>query len=258
MPNSTTPSVSALPTSAVRAALLAAALGLLAACGPKPASGIYDPLEPMNRAIHNFNKSLDHTAVRPSANAYGTVVPGPLRQGVQNFALNLGEPSNLANNLLQLRLDDAVINTLRFAVNTTVGIGGIFDPATAFGIPDPRTDFGETLAVWGVGEGVFIELPIAGPSTVRDTMGSIVDLVYDPVRYILPTAEANYATGIQIVAGLGRRYRYSKTIDSLLYESADSYAQTRLLYLQSRRFELGQKTEGEGDFVDPYEDPYGE
>ncbi len=258
MPISNTLTEPAWPTYALRTVLLVAGLGLLAACGPKPASGIYDPLEPTNRAIHNFNKTLDRGAVRPTANAYGVVVPGPVRQGIQNFALNLGEPSNLANNVLQLRLDDALVNTVRFAVNTTVGVGGLLDPATAMGIPDPRTDFGETLAVWGVGEGAFIELPIAGPSTVRDTVGSIVDIVYDPMRYILPTAEANYATGIQVAAGLGRRYRYSKTIDSLLYESADSYAQTRLLYLQSRRFELGQRTEGEGDFVDPYEDPYGE
>lgn len=237
---------------------LTLALGVLSACGPKPEAGINDPFETTNRAIHDFNKSLDRAAVRPTANAYGVVVPGPVRQGIQNFALNLGQPGNVANNLLQARLDDAVINTLRFAVNSTIGIGGLFDPATAVGIPDLRTDFGETLAVWGVREGPFIELPFAGPSTLRDTAGIVVDVVYDPLRYLLPTAEANAATGIQVAAGLGRRYRYAQFIDSLLYESADSYAQSRLLYLDSRRFELGQKTEGEGDFVDPYEDPYGE
>ncbi len=85
----------------------------------------------------------------------------------------------------------------------------------------------------------------------------MVDIVYDPVRYILPTAEANAATIVQVAAGLGRRYRYAKTIDSILYESADSYAQSRLLYLESRRFELGQEAGGDG-FVDPYEDPYGQ
>jgi phospholipid-binding lipoprotein MlaA len=258
MPTETRQFPRALPRRLAPALALMLGVGLLLACGPKPESGIYDPLETTNRAIHDFNKSLDRSAVRPTANAYGTVVPGPLRQGIQNFALNLGQPSNVANNILQARLDDALINTVRLAVNSTVGIGGLFDPATAFGIPDPRTDFGETLAVWGVREGPFIELPFAGPSTLRDTAGIIVDVVYDPLRYILPTAEANAATGIQVAAGLGRRYRFSKTIDSLLYESADSYAQARLLYLDSRRFELGQRTEGEGDFVDPYEDPYGE
>jgi phospholipid-binding lipoprotein MlaA len=258
MPTETRQFPRALPRRLAPALALMLGVGLLSACGPKPESGIYDPLETTNRAIHDFNKSLDRSAVRPTANAYGTVVPGPLRQGIQNFALNLGQPSNVANNILQARLDDALINTVRLAVNSTVGIGGLFDPATAFGIPDPRTDFGETLAVWGVREGPFIELPFAGPSTLRDTAGIIVDVVYDPLRYILPTAEANAATGIQVAAGLGRRYRFSKTIDSLLYESADSYAQARLLYLDSRRFELGQRTEGEGDFVDPYEDPYGE
>lgn len=258
MPSNTRSTRPAWTRRPARAAALVVALAVLSACGPKPEAGIYDPLETTNRAIHDFNKSLDRAAVRPTANAYGTVVPGPLRQGIQNFALNLGQPGNVANNILQARLDDAVINTVRFAVNSTVGIGGLFDPATAIGIPDLRTDFGETLAVWGVREGPFLELPFAGPSTLRDTAGIVVDVVYDPLRFILPTAEANAATGIQVAAGLGRRYRYSKTIDSILYESADSYAQARLLYLDSRRFELGQKTEGEGDFVDPYEDPYGE
>jgi phospholipid-binding lipoprotein MlaA len=248
----------ALPRRLLPVIAVVLSMGILTACGPKPEAGVYDPLEPTNRAIHDFNKSLDRAAVRPTANAYGVVVPGPIRQGIQNFALNLGQPGNVANNLLQARLDDAVVNTMRFAVNSTVGIGGLFDPATAIGIPDLRTDFGETLAVWGVREGPFLELPFAGPSTLRDTAGIVVDVVYDPLRYILPTAEANAATGIQVAAGLGRRYRFSKTIDSILYESADSYAQSRLLYLDSRRFELGQKTEGEGDFVDPYEDPYGE
>ncbi len=143
--------------------------GALSACGPKPASGIHDPMETTNRAIFEFNRSLDRSAVRPSANTYGKVVPGPVRQGIQNFALNLGGPGFVANNFLQFRLEDAVLNTVRFAVNSTVGLGGILDPATAMGIPDARTNFGETLAVWGFGEGAFVVLPIAGPSTVRDS-----------------------------------------------------------------------------------------
>ncbi len=237
---------------------LAIGLAVLGGCGPAAApTGINDPYEASNRKVHAFNKSLDRGAVRPSANAYGTVVPGPLRTGVQNFAQNLGEPGNVANDLLQFKLDDALVNTIRFAVNSTIGIGGLFDPATPMGIPGDRTDFGETLAVWGVGEGRFVELPLIGASTERDTVGMIVDVVFDPLRFILPTAEANAATGIQVAAGLGRRYRYSATIDSILYESADSYAQARLLYLQNRRFELGQTAET-ADFVDPYEDPYAE
>jgi phospholipid-binding lipoprotein MlaA len=107
-------------------------------------------------------------------------------------------------------------------------------------------------------EGNYVEIPLIGPSTDRDALGLVMDIFLDPLRFTLPTAEANASTAIQILAGLGRRYRYSDTIDSILYDSADSYAQLKLLYLQNRRFQLGQTVENDADFVDPYEDPYGE
>jgi phospholipid-binding lipoprotein MlaA len=251
--------ISLISARLARFAAVLAVSSLLSACAGSPGpDGINDPYEAANRRVHGFNRGVDRVLVGPAAKGYGSIVPEPAQRVVGNVARTLDLPGDIANDLLQANVADAATNTLRLAVNLTMGVVGLFDAATAIGLPSQPTDFGETLAVWGVGEGAFIELPIAGPSTVRDTVGSIVDIVYDPMRYILPTAEANYATGIQVAAGLGRRYRYSKTIDSLLYESADSYAQTRLLYLQSRRFELGQRTEGEGDFVDPYEDPYGE
>lgn len=240
------------------AALAGVSALLLAGCGPAPIpTGINDPDEAQNRAVHAVNKEVDRNALRPVARAYGSVVPGPGQIVVSNVGSNVGLPSGIVNGLLQADVGGAAQNTMRFLINTTVGIGGIFDPATAMGVPEVPTDFGETLHRWGVPEGAYVELPLIGPTTDRDMLGMAVDVFLNPLRFVLPTVEANWATGFQIAAGVGARSRYSDTIDSVLYESADSYAQTRLLYLQNRRFELGQ-TGSDEDFVDPYEDPYGE
>lgn len=228
----------------------------LAGCGPAPvAQGIRDPLERQNRAMHEINKAIDRKALRPVARAYGDSVPGFGRTAVSNVGSNVGLPASIVNGLLQADLASAATNTLRFVINTTIGIGGIFDPATAMGAPGKDTDFGETLHRWGVGEGNYVELPLIGPSTERDLVGRIVDVFLNPVQFVLPTVEANWAAGFQIASGVGSRARFSNTIDSVLYESADSYAQTRLLFLQNRRFELGQDA-ADDEFVDPYEDPY--
>jgi len=253
-----------VPLSAVRRCLTPPiSVGLiclaLAGCSaPPPPAVTPDPYEGRNRGVHGFNKALDQTIVRPSAFGYGGVAPGPLRNGIQNIALNLGLPSDIVNSLLQARPGAALENTLRLAVNTTIGIGGLFDPATAIGIEGEPTGYGETLHVWGMAEGNYVEIPLVGPSNDRDALGLVMDIFLDPLRFTLPTAEANASTAIQILAGLGRRYRYSDAIDSILYDSADSYAQLKLLYLQNRRFQLGQTVENDADFVDPYEDPYGE
>ena len=168
----------------------------------------------------------------------------------------------------QAKLADAAPSALavsrdgrRVAVGSTVV--RVFDAATAIGLPESPTDFGETLHVWGVGEGVYVELPFGGPSTARDATGILVDLAINPVRLALPEREATAATIAKLFSRLGDRNRFSETVESVLYDSADSYAQARLLYLQNRRFQLGQVTEGtdaatDDGFIDPYEDPYAE
>ena len=245
--------------------IAAALLGLmLAGCAGAPGpDGINDPYEPTNRAIHDFNRGLDRALVSPAARGYGQIVPEPLRRVVGNVADTLDLPGDIANNLLQLRLAKAAQNSLRLGVNLTMGLGGLFDASTAIGLPEDPTDFGETLHVWGVGEGVYVELPFAGPSTARDATGILVDVVLNPVRLAVPRREALAATAMKVFSRLGDRSRFSETVDSVLYDSADSYAQLRLLYLQNRRFELGQDDptgEGGSDagFIDPYEDPYAE
>jgi phospholipid-binding lipoprotein MlaA len=254
------------------------AAGFVAACAGTPdANGINDPFEPTNRKIHGFNKGVDRMFVGPASKGYG-VVPEPLKLAVGNVADTLDLPGDIVNNLLQLRLRDAGRNSLRLFVNVTAGMGGLFDIAGDTGLHGKPTDFGETLHVWGVGEGPYMELPLAGPSTARDTVGMLADIALNPVRLALPTKEANAATIIQLFSRLGDRDRFSETVDSILYESADSYAQARLLYLQNRLFELGQSPGGadtrddgfidpyadaasadapsDDGFIDPYEDPY--
>jgi phospholipid-binding lipoprotein MlaA len=237
--------------------VIVAVCGILSACGPGPApSGTSDPNEQVNRAVHGFNRHLDTALVRPASQVYGTVIPAPVRQGVNNFAENMEAPGDVVNGILQGRPENAAQNVLRFAVNLTMGIGGVFDAATAIGLPRPQTDFGETLHVWGAPEGNYMELPVLGPSTERDTVGRVVDIVMNPTR-LLGTAEGDIVTGADVGSRLGDRYRFTSTVDGLLYDSADSYVQTRLLYLQNRRFELGQQTSDDA-FLDPYEDPYAE
>ena len=140
------------------------------------------------------------------------------------------------------------------------GVGGIFDTSTMLGLPGKPTDFGETLHVWGFDEGPYLEVPFSGPSTVRDATGTVVDIVMNPVRLAVPKREAMAATAIKLFSRVGDRDRFSETIESILYDSADSYAQARLLYLQNRRFTLnrGATATTEDEYIDPYEDPYAE
>jgi phospholipid-binding lipoprotein MlaA len=237
--------------------VIVAAAAILAACGPAPAPlATSDPNEEVNRAIHGLNRHLDTALVRPASQVYGTLVPAPVRQGVNNFAENMEAPGDVINGILQGRPENAAQNTLRFAVNLTMGVGGLFDAATAIGLPRPQTDFGETLHVWGAPEGNYVELPVFGPSTERDTVGRVVDIAMNPTR-LLGTTEGDIVTAAEAGSRLGDRYRFTSTIDGLLYDSADSYVQARLLYLQNRRFELGQEAAAD-DFLDPYEDPYAE
>lgn len=228
----------------------------LLACGPAVApSEISDPAEMQNRDFHDFNVVMDKAVLRPLGTGLVSVAPKPLLEGVSNFADNLDMPKSVVNDVLQLRLGKAVENSLRFVLNTTVGLGGLFDPATALGVAGDPTDFGETLHVWGMAEGNYAELPLLGPTTDRDTLGSVVDLAMNPLRLIIPSDYAYLPTAANVTATIGDRGRYSETYDSVLYDSADGYAQARLLYLQNRRYELGM-TAAEDAYADPYEDPY--
>jgi phospholipid-binding lipoprotein MlaA len=243
-------------------ALLAAVM--LSACATQEsvtrADGINDPYEATNRKIHGFNKGLDSSIVRPLSKGYAAVLPVEVRNLVNNFSSNLSEPSVIINSVLQADLKGAGIATLRFAMNSTIGILGLVDAATELKVPAHDTDFGETLAVWGAGEGAFIELPLIGASTQRDTVGLVTDFLTNPLTFInLDGPQEFIPPTSRVGAGLNNRDRFAGTIDSVLYDSADSYALGRQIYLQNRRFELGTETidqTGPYDVIDPYEDPY--
>ncbi len=244
-----------------RILVLLAFLGGAGCGGPQAASGVNDPFEADNRATHRANLALDRALLRPASNAYGTGVPQPVRKGVGNFASNLGLPGKVVNSLLQLDIEGALQNTFRFAINTTVGLGGVLDPAGEIGLEENQTDFGETLYKWGVGEGRYIELPVIGPSTERHALGRAVDLFTNPLSYVINDDAAVWVSPVaQSLARVGDRYEYSATVDAILYDSEDSYSAARQLYLDNRRYQLGvEVTEDEVDEIDAlFEELYGE
>ncbi|WP_261398596.1 VacJ family lipoprotein [Leisingera daeponensis] len=216
------------------------------------ASGeVFDPYERTNRTIHAFNRGVDRLAFRPASKGYVAIVPAPMVTSFSYFAENLSMPGQMVNALLQGDLKTAGNAFSRFVINSTVGFAGLADPASEFKVPAVNTDFGETLHKWGVGEGAYVELPLLGPSTSRDAVGVAVDFFTNPLGYAEQNTADNITIYAEIVRRMGDRGNYSDTIDSILYESADSYAQSRLIYLQNRRFELGDGAEIKE--IDPYE-----
>ncbi|AZV79720.1 VacJ family lipoprotein [Parasedimentitalea marina] len=236
--------------------------GLTAGCaGQSPearaAGEVFDPYEGTNRSIHDFNLAVDRSLFRPASNGYVAVVPPEIVTSFGLFAENLSMPGQAVNSLMQGDLPQTGLAVSRFLINTVLGIGGLFDPASDFKMARVNTDFGETLHVWGFGEGAYVELPLYGPSTTRDAVGVVADFFTNPITFARQNPADNIGVYAEIVRRMGDRGNYSATIDSILYESADSYAQARLIYLQSRRFELGGDQDSyDGVFGDPYSDPY--
>jgi len=233
-----------------RLALALAVVAALSACSPRPnGAEIHDPFEATNRAWFETNMAIDRAVLgEEPAEPTGS----GLRRVVRNFGMNLGIPGSVVNNLLQFRPDRAIENTLRFAINSTVGIGGLFDPAAHIGLHGRRSDFGETLYVWGVNEGAFVVLPFFGPSTERDTAGMVVDAFLDPLAYLLPSRQHTAVVAARLAARAAERVEYGDLIDANVMQSADPYVQGRLLFLQARRYYLGE--ESEDAFIDPYAD----
>lgn len=246
--------------------LLPVVLVVAACSAPVPGSDFNDPYEARNRRVHEFNKQVD-TALLGPAGRLTTGLPDEVSRPLANAASNTSLPGMVINGMLQGDIGGAVTNTVRFLLNSTLGVGGLFDPAGAIGLHEESTDFGETLAVWGVPEGAYLELPFKGPSTERDAIGEIVDLVMDPLGFYASDAEMRIVAGVRVAGIVIDRGRFGGTFDSVLYGSADSYAQARLIYLQNRRFALGQSwgwagdvSAGDGTYIDPYAasaaDPY--
>ena len=213
------------------------------ACATTPGSDAMaerDPLERINRQIYTFNRALDKAAVRPTARAYVLLTPESGRRGVSNFFENVDEPWTAINALLQAKPKVALRAVARFLINITLGVGGLADHATFFGIERQDEDFGQTLAVWGLGSGPFLMLPILGPSTLRDGAGQIAELYADPYGILRSRLRLNLPGRIALtgLAGVDARARLLDGADTVLDTAADEYATVRSAYLQNRRNDI--------------------
>ncbi len=162
-------------------------LTLLAACATQPPAdpdSIYDPFESLNRNVYGFNESVDKAVVGPAARAYNNNVPKEARDVVGNFLANSNAPVTFVNDILQAKPRRAAQTLGRFFLNTTVGFGGLFDVATGSGLAGHTEDFGQTLGVWGVPMGPYVMAPFLGPSNLRDTVGTVVDIAFDPLTWV--------------------------------------------------------------------------
>jgi len=220
--------------------VLAAALGACATPPPDTdaaAKQAYieanDPLEPMNRAVFEFNRVADKIILKPVATVYHNAVPTFAQDMIRNFLDNLKQPLNIANALLQGNPDRAGQAFGRFTGNTIIGLGGVFDVMT--NLPKVEEDFGQTLAVWGLGEGPYLMLPILGPSNPRDTAGLVVDAVADPLNWYARTHDLDWVAPTRfIVSGIDFRSRNLQTMDDIEANALDFYATVRSLARQRR------------------------
>jgi phospholipid-binding lipoprotein MlaA len=235
----------------IRLFLLAAA-GLLSGCAALP-PGERDPrdrFERANRAVYRFNDSLDRHIAKPLAKGYVKVVPHPVRAGVSNFFHNLTYPTVIVNDLLQAKFKSFASDSTRLVVNTTIGIGGLFDPASQMGLATGDEDFGQTLGKWGVPQGPYMVLPILGPSTVRDTVGYVGDQFTDPKNYVSNFYVALGLTGMSL---LDRRVELLAT-DDVLSRAYDPYVFIRNAYLQRREYQVKDGDPSTADVEIPIEE----
>jgi len=205
----------------------------------------HDPAESVNRAIFKVNVAADHAVMKPVAQAYTDHVPEGMQKGIHNVVQNLKEPAVAVNDVLQGNVKHAWESVQRLAVNSTAGVAGIFDVADKLGLPPHKADFGQTLAVWGVGEGPFVELPLLGPSNARDAVGTVVDMAMNPLTFVggAPATYAGVATGGANV--VDTRAQHLHDLDELERNSLDYYATLRSVYRQHRDSEIAAAKERE-------------
>jgi phospholipid-binding lipoprotein MlaA len=228
---------------------LAMLLLMLGACATKPPASdpdalaeyneTNDPLEPTNRVFYAINNGLDTVILKPVAQAYRYVVPQPIRTGVHNVLVNLGSPVTFGNDILQAKPRRAGDTMMRFLINTTVGVVGIFDVADKLGYPAHDADFGITLALWGMPSGPFLFLPVLGPSNPRDAAGFGVDMAGDPFTWV---GKGIAVTALKwsktVIGAVDARERVLDALDEIKKTALDPYATFRSLYRQHRESQI--------------------
>ena len=202
-------------------------------------SSIHDPWEGYNRTVFKINDALDQAILKPVAKGYRFVLPDFAERGVRNFMVNLRSPLDFGNQVLQGDGEGALEVLTRTVINTSFGVLGFIDIASDAGIPYEREDFGQTLAVWGVGSGPYLVMPIAGPGTVRDHFGGLVEGIFDPVRlYLFNVDEETTYFVISAVNVVSTRASLLDVLDDLKSSSIDYYAAVRSSYYQNRQAEI--------------------
>ena len=219
----------------------------LSACATTRAGGEMghrDPYERFNRGMWAFNDAADTVVIKPATTVYRTVTPVPARRGISRVFSNLGEPLNFVNNLLQGKPKRAINSLGRFVVNSTIGVGGLADHATDLGIKAAPEDFGQTFARYGAKNSPYLVLPLLGPSTVRDGIGTAVQFAIDPTQAGLKEVGVSQ-TGRYVVTGtrvIDTRSQLIDTgVDALLKSSADPYATARSAYFQRRSAQIADR-----------------
>ena len=212
-----------------RFSVLFLTLFILSSCSTT-GSAKNDPLEPMNRAIFEFNEVVDDNVLEPIAKTYKYVTPDPVETGISNFFSNLGEVSTIANDVFQFKFKQAGYDFVRFSINTTIGVFGIFDVATSVGLKKNKEDFGQTLGYWGIPQGPYLVLPFFGSSTLRDAPGLYADMQVSPVQQ-LDNEEALALNALNAISTRARLLRATKILDTA---AKDKYIFIRESYLQKR------------------------
>ncbi|RQH02932.1 MlaA family lipoprotein [Paraburkholderia dinghuensis] len=238
-----------MTTMRMRAAAIGVAAFAMAGCATVQTPSKEDPWEGFNRTVFKFNDTVDQYAIKPVAQGYEKVTPQPVRDSITNFFANIGDVYNVANNLLQLKIADGVQDIMRIVINTVFGVGGLFDVATLAKLPKHNQDLGLTLGHYGVPAGPFLVLPLFGPSTVRDAIGTGGNYFINPLTYVNPAAASWGLYGLNLTS---TRANLLGATDLLEGAAIDKYSFVRNAYLQRRRYLLSDGRSGASSNLPDY------
>jgi phospholipid-binding lipoprotein MlaA len=230
---------------------------LMVGCASVPAGvqpSAQDPWEPLNRSVFEFNEGLDAYVLKPVVTGYRFILPEFVRDGIYNVFSNYKDIYTALNNVLQGKPSYAFNDLMRVVVNTTMGLGGLIDLATPGGLEKHNEDFGQTLGVWGVPSGPYVVLPFFGPSSVRDTFGTVADIQTDYLfQYIDDVGLRNGITALRVV---NARNTYFEAGDLLDGAAIDKYSFMRDAYIQRREYQINEGREDEEPVMPPNKNPY--